>query len=171
MGHCQCHGLKYYWSREEQYCTPFNSNVMARDHFFHILRFLHFENNDDLLNHDDPNYDRLWKIRKIFDTLNNKFFELYNPTEHLAVDEVIVLYKGSVVFQQYIPKKHKRFGTKIYKLCDSLGYTYDKTKKLRGFSPRANYTDRAAAAGRRSYCQLLRIEGCHVVSVTVPHSR
>ena len=107
MGHCQCHGLKYYWSREEQYCTPFNSNVMARDHFFHILRFLHFENNDDLLNHDDPNYDRLWKIRKIFDTLNNKFFELYNPTEHLAVDEVIVLYKGSVVFQQYIPKKHQ----------------------------------------------------------------
>jgi hypothetical protein len=28
--------------------------------------------------------------------------------------------------------------------------------KLRGLSPRANYTDRAAAAGRRSYCQLLR---------------
>jgi len=25
-----------------------------------------------------------------------------------------------------------------------------KTKKLRGLSPRANYTDRAAAAGRRS---------------------
>jgi hypothetical protein len=29
-----------------------------------------------------------------------------------------------------------------------------------------NYTDRAAAAGRRSQCQLLRIEGCHVVSAT-----
>jgi hypothetical protein len=31
--------------------------------------------------------------------------------------------------------------------------------KLRGLSPRANYTDRATAACRRSYCQLLRIEG------------
>jgi hypothetical protein len=30
---------------------------------------------------------------------------------------------------------------------------------LRGLSPRANYTDRATAACRRSYCQLLRIEG------------
>jgi hypothetical protein len=30
--------------------------------------------------------------------------------------------------------------------------------KLRGFSPQANYTDRATAASRRSYCQLLRIE-------------
>jgi hypothetical protein len=32
-------------------------------------------------------------------------------------------------------------------------------KKLHGLSPRANYTDRATAACRRSDCQLLRIEG------------
>jgi hypothetical protein len=36
--------------------------------------------------------------------------------------------------------------------------TYSK-KKLHGLSPRANYTDRATAACRRSDCQLLRIEG------------
>jgi hypothetical protein len=72
-----------------------------------------------------------WKIRKVFDTLNNKFCEMYNPTEHLAVDEVIVLYKGRVIFRQYIPKKHKRFGIKIYKLCDSLAYTYDMSVYLR----------------------------------------
>ena len=130
MGHEQCHSLKDYWSREEQYYTPFYSNVMARDRFFHILRFLHFENNDDPPNRDDPDYDRLWKIRRIFDTLNNKFCELYNPTEHLAVDEVIMLYKGRVAFRQYIPKKHKRFGIKIYKLCDALGYTYDMSVYL-----------------------------------------
>ena len=55
---------------------------------------------------------------------------MYNRREHLAVDEVIVLYKGRVVFQQYIPKKHKRFGIKIYKLWDSLGYTYDMSMYL-----------------------------------------
>jgi hypothetical protein len=31
--------------------------------------------------------------------------------------------------------------------------------KLHGWSPRANYTDRATAACRRSDCQLVRIEG------------
>jgi hypothetical protein len=31
--------------------------------------------------------------------------------------------------------------------------------KLHGLSPRANYTDRATAACRRSDCQLLRVEG------------
>jgi hypothetical protein len=32
-------------------------------------------------------------------------------------------------------------------------------KKLHGLSPRANYTDRAIAACRRSDCQRLQIEG------------
>jgi hypothetical protein len=32
-------------------------------------------------------------------------------------------------------------------------------KKLHGLSPRANYTDRATVACRRSDCQLVRIEG------------
>jgi hypothetical protein len=36
---------------------------------------------------------------------------------------------------------------------------YKQANKLRGLSPRANYTDRATAACRRSECQLLRIEG------------
>jgi hypothetical protein len=78
---------------------------MVCDRFFHILRFLHSEN-DNPPNLDDPHYDRLWKI-SIFDTLKNKFYELYNPTEHLAVYEVTVLFKGRVIFWQFISKKHK----------------------------------------------------------------
>jgi hypothetical protein len=34
-----------------------------------------------------------------------------------------------------------------------------KQNKLHGLSPRANCTDRATAACRRSNCQLLRVEG------------
>ena len=43
----------------------------------------------------------------------------------MAVDEVIVKFKGRVLFKQYIPKKHKSFGIKMFKLCNSTGYTYD----------------------------------------------
>jgi hypothetical protein len=42
-------------------------------------------------------------------------------------------------------------------------------KKLHGLSPRANYTDRATAACRRSDCQLLRIKGA--TCVTDPYGR
>jgi hypothetical protein len=51
------------------------------------------------------------------------------------------------------------------------GVTIRKKKKLNGLSPRANYTDRATAACRRSECQLFADRGCHVVSVTDPYGR
>lgn len=136
MGHDQRDTIRDYWRKDQQYYTPFYHDIMPRDRFLHILRFLHFTDNDSPPNREDPDYDRLWKIRRIFNILNNKYSELYYPTENIAVDEVIVLFKGRVVFRQYIPKKHKRFGIKIYKLNDSLGYTYDmsvylgKQKKL-----------------------------------------
>jgi hypothetical protein len=43
--------------------------------------------------------------------------------------------------------------------------------KLHDLSPRENYTDRATAACRRSYCHLFADRGCHVVSVTDPYGR
>jgi hypothetical protein len=30
--------------------------------------------------------------------LKEKFYKLYSPSEHLAIDEVIVKYKGRVIF-------------------------------------------------------------------------
>jgi hypothetical protein len=44
-------------------------------------------------------------------------------------------------------------------------------KKLHGLSQRANYTDRATAACRRSDCQLFADRVCNVVSVTDPYGR
>jgi ribosomal protein L37AE/L43A len=130
---------------------------MAHDHFFHILQFLHFENDDNHPNHDDPGYDGFWKIRKVFDTLNNKFCEMYGPTEHLAVDEVIVFYKGRVICRQYVPKKHKRFGFKIYKLCDSLGYTYDVSVYLG--KQRQHATAQITATHRTVLQVIRRVQG------------
>ena len=130
MGHCIRDRLTDYWSRAENYHTAFYGNAMKRDRFFHILRFLHFTDNENEPDMTDENADRLWKVRNLFDILNQKFSKFYSPSEHLAIDEVIVKYKGRVIFRQYIPKKHKRFGIKIYKLCDDTGYTYDMTVYL-----------------------------------------
>jgi hypothetical protein len=53
------------------------------------------------------------------------FSTFYNHSESLAIDEVIVLFEEMVIIRQYISKKHKCFGIKMYKLCDLTGYTYD----------------------------------------------
>ena len=52
----------------------------------------------------DENFDRLWKIRDLFEILNDTFSKFYYPSENLAIDEVIVPFKGRVIFKQYIPK-------------------------------------------------------------------
>ncbi|KAG8223670.1 hypothetical protein J437_LFUL001778 [Ladona fulva] len=143
MGHDVRDSLRDYWSTLHQFNTPFYSSTIRHDRFLHILRLLHFSDNSkepnkddedydrlwkiralfDMLNdsfakfyfpsehlgvdEDDEDYDRLWKIRALFDMLNDSFAKFYFPSEHLGVDEVIVLFKGRVVFRQYIPKKHK----------------------------------------------------------------
>ena len=116
--------LHDYWSKLKQMHTPFYGETITRDRLLHILQFLHFADNS---RRPDPGeeYDRLWKLRTIFYTLNQDYPKFYNPLEQLAVDEVIVKFQGRVIFRQYIPKKTKRFVIKIYKLCDKSGYTYD----------------------------------------------
>jgi len=97
---------------------------MAQDRFLHIVHFLYFADN---LQRPDKGeeHDQLWKLRTVFDKLHEAYAKFYNTLEHLAVDEVIVKLKGRVIFRQYIPKKRKHFGIKIYKLCKESGYTYD----------------------------------------------
>ena len=54
--------------------------------------------------------------------LNRTFSKFYTSSENLAIEEVIVLCKGRVIFRQYTPKKRKCFGIKIYKLYDPAGH-------------------------------------------------
>ena len=116
--------LHDYWSKLKQMHTPFYGETMTRDKFLHILRFLQFADNS-WRPYPGWEYDRLWKIKTIFDTLNQTYPKFYNPLEHLAVYEVIVKFQGRVIFRHYIPKKKICFGIKIYKLCDESRYTYD----------------------------------------------
>ena len=116
--------LTEYWATTNQSHTHFYSSAMQRDRYCHILRFLHFTDNNNEPDMKDEISDGLWKTRNLFEILNKTFSKFYSLSEHLAVDEVIVLFKGRVIFQQYIHKKHKRFGNKIYKPCDETGYTY-----------------------------------------------
>jgi len=64
----------------------------------HVMEMIHSENNQNPPDRMNPDYDWLWKIRRIFDYLNNTYSTLYHPTENLALDEVIVKIKGRGCF-------------------------------------------------------------------------
>jgi hypothetical protein len=55
--------------------------------------------------------------------------------------------------------------------CCSVLLNNKQTNKLRGLDSRANYTNRATAACRRSQFQRFADRGCHVVSVTDLYGR
>ena len=132
LGLCILMGLIYkpriwmYWSTDVFYSTPLFSQVMSRERFQFILRFLHFQNNEDP-NHNpqDPARDRLFKIRPMLDMFHQRLKTVYKPPEHIAVDESLVLFKGRVLFKQYIKSKRARFGTKFYELATSDGILLD----------------------------------------------
>jgi hypothetical protein len=107
MGHNQHDTLKEYWSGDPMCHAPLYSHVMRRNKFFHILQFLYFENNENNPDRNRDDYERLWKLRRVFDYLNTRFAEVYNPTEQLVIDEIIVKFSGKVVFHQFIPTKRK----------------------------------------------------------------
>jgi hypothetical protein len=45
------------------------------------------------------NYDRVQNMRTIFDKLNDSYAKYYSPNEHLAIDEITVIFKGSIIFK------------------------------------------------------------------------
>ena len=123
MGHDVRDKLTDYRATVDQLYTPFYGTMMKRDRYLHILRCLHFTENRNEPDRTDENFDRPWKIRDLSEILNATFSKFYNPSENLVIDEVIVSFKGRVIFKTIHTKKRKRSGIKIFKICYSTGYT------------------------------------------------
>ncbi|KAL8603589.1 hypothetical protein ACOMHN_022541 [Nucella lapillus] len=94
---------------------------MSRNRFQAILRFWHCNDNSKEPARDDPNRDRLYKIRPLVKRLQ-EFQSVYTLDKYIAIDESLLLWKGQLVFKQYIPLKRARFGIRIIKSLLNKGY-------------------------------------------------
>lgn len=109
--------LKSYWSTDPKLTTPFFNTIMSRNKFLRILGALHFVDNAA------PSTDRIYKINPVIEKLSKRFSDVYKPKKHIAIDETLLLFKGRLIFKQYIPKKRARFGMKGYVVAESdTGY-------------------------------------------------
>jgi len=119
MGHTVQGILEDYWTKMEQLRTPFCGQTMARARYYHILRYNRIYNNRNGVDRTD---DRLWKIRDLFEIIMTNFSKFYNPSEYLAVDEVIVKFKGRIVFKQYILSLHGTVVLSGYLNCKHVSW-------------------------------------------------
>lgn len=47
--------------------------------------------------------------------------KIYSPKRELCIDESMVLWRGRLLFRQYMKDKRHPYGVKLYELCESSG--------------------------------------------------
>lgn len=66
--------------------------------------------------------NRLNKINPLLDIFHENIDLIQYPTRVLAIDGSMVLWRGRLVFRQFIHGKRHKYGIKMYVLTDSLGF-------------------------------------------------
>lgn len=119
MGTIRVNRLQDYWKKHWLFNLTGFSNYMSRDRFMIILRCLHFNKNPS--SNEPMPADRLFKIRPLINYFNSKMNEVYYPDKNLSLDESMVLWRGRLVFRQYIKNKKHKYGVKLYLLTEPDG--------------------------------------------------
>lgn len=117
-GSIRLNRLEDYWKTSELFNIHFFRQHMSRNRFMLILRNLHFVDNENCDN------SRLNKIEPIVTYFNNKMTDIYEASENLSLDESMVLFRGRLVFRQYIKNKRHKYGIKLYMLTESGGLVH-----------------------------------------------
>jgi hypothetical protein len=111
MGICRLPRTHLYWS--ETFAEPRIASLFSRDRFVQLLSHFRVTPPDDAAAERDP----LPHGRSLAEKLNASFAAHYTPTQHLALDEAMVAFKGRSPIKQYIPSKPHKWGYKIWCLA------------------------------------------------------
>ncbi len=108
-----------YWSTKWPFCSNSFSNIMSGRRFEMVTKYLHLNDNTMMPDRSSPEYDRLYKIRPLLESIVPSFKSVYTPSMNISVDESIIGFKGRLSFIQYMPKKPTKWGIKAWVMADS----------------------------------------------------
>ena len=112
--------LGEYWSTHWLTQTPGFNDMMPKNRFLQILRYLHFVDNEDV-SVDKTN--KMWKVQNVLDFHNKRFRAVYCPRRELSMGETMLKFKGRLSIKQYIKIKPIKWGIKIFTLAEAkTGY-------------------------------------------------
>ncbi|XP_065318901.1 piggyBac transposable element-derived protein 3-like [Gordionus sp. m RMFG-2023] len=95
---------------------------MSRTRFQILRKYLHFNDNSQLIPRNQDGYDKCFKIRPFIKEIQNNMQKL-EMEERVCVDELIIPFKGRSSLKQYIKSKPHKWGIKA--LAGSSGIVYD----------------------------------------------
>ena len=72
---------------------------MSRDRFQRLKAHLRFEKSAarPAVDRTDGSYDRLWKIRRLLNAVQDRFQAMYSPGQCLSVDEMMIKARSTCV--------------------------------------------------------------------------
>lgn len=114
--------VRMYWSSLLGIRMNIISNAMNVNRFGEIKRFLHFEDNAKKPDSVVPGIDKYWKLRPIISMLHDSFHLATSADEHIAIDEMIIPFKGRSGLKQYMKAKPKKWGFKVWVQANHNGY-------------------------------------------------
>ena len=115
--------LALYWSNDPFIGNTGIKSVMTKNRFEELAQYLHFNDSSAELKRGDANYDRLYKVRPVLNSVLEKAKSIYEPSKCLSVDEGMIAFKGRLAFRQYLPAKPTKYGIKVWMAADaSNGY-------------------------------------------------
>ena len=123
MGLVRKGAIERYWDHGETVKTPFFGTYMGRNTFQAILSNLQVSDSTKDLPRNNPNYDKLFKVRPFVDMMDRNILQSYKAGRDLSVDEGCCPYKGRVQFKCYNPKKPSKWHMKLFEVSDArTGY-------------------------------------------------
>jgi len=101
--------MKDYWSNKALTETPGLKQILPRDEFLQIKRYVQFYNSQGY----DKN-DTFYKVRPLIQEILLNTNALYAPPKCLTLDETMIAFKGRCKFIVYMPLKPIRYGFKAF---------------------------------------------------------
>lgn len=96
---------RMYWSEGTRYAPVTDS--MPRNRFDTLRAFIHVNDNTHLHDGNDPNHDKLFKVRPFVDSVRENMKKV-PLDDKVSIDEMIIPFKGCSRMKQYNPEKpHK----------------------------------------------------------------
>ena len=116
MGLVRVGSYELYWSTASLYYGLWGRAFFTRLRFKALLAFLHVDVPDN-----DP-ADRLHKVRFVYDKVRTASAQLWQPKQHVSLDERMIRFKGRHSMKVYVKNKPVKWGFKTYALCDSSNH-------------------------------------------------
>ncbi|XP_060877563.1 piggyBac transposable element-derived protein 4-like [Metopolophium dirhodum] len=108
-----------YWKTDELFNLNCFREKMSRNRYMSIMRSLHFCKNPKA---GEKAPSRINKVKQVLDYFNKRMQDVNQPSKNLSLHESMVLWRGRLIFRQYIKNKRHKYGVKLYMLTEHQGF-------------------------------------------------